>query len=59
MSYAVSKESLPKYIPSEDEIAAACREIQREWSDVEEQSRRPKPEYWTLQEFECSALSQR
>jgi hypothetical protein len=35
MSYAVTKEALLKFLPSEEEIRAACEEIQRGWTRVE------------------------
>lgn len=39
----------PSYLPTREEIAAACEQIQSTWSGLEERSRRPASEPWTLQ----------
>ena len=41
----------PKYIQTEEEIAAACEAIQSTWTPQEERSRRPRPKRWTLQQL--------
>lgn len=47
----MAAEDYAAYVPTEAEIAAACRAIQATWSPAEKERRRvDKPEPWSLPE---------